>query len=123
MHVGAVCHGGTKMAKSAKNLVLVSELLAGHRGAALRLMLLNRRWQERWEYDEEQLTAAEVLLDRLYGAAAQPSATAGGKGAVLDALAADLDVRGAVSRALEEGGATARALLDLLKLTEVAPVP
>jgi cysteinyl-tRNA synthetase len=123
MHVGAVRHRGAKMAKSTKNLVLVGELLDQHRGAAVRLMLLNRRWQEGWEYDGGQLAAAESLLDRLYEAAARPSRSAGGKDAVLTTLAADLDVPGAVARALDEGGATARALLDLLKLTEVGPVP
>jgi len=116
MHVGAVCHGGAKMAKSTQNLVLVGDLLAEHSGPAIRLMLLNRPWQGRWEYAAAQLATAEELLDRLYAAAAHPSDTAGGRDSVLDALLADLDVPTAVSRALEEGGATARALLDLLKL-------
>jgi len=116
MHVGAVCHSGAKMAKSTQNLVLVGDLLAEHSGPAIRLMLLNRAWQRRWEYDAAQLATAEELLDRLYAAAAHPSDTAGGRDSVLDALLADLDVPTAVSRALDEGGATARALLDLLKL-------
>jgi cysteinyl-tRNA synthetase len=117
MHVGAVRHRGTKMAKSTQNLVLVSDLLAEHPGAAIRLMLLNRRWQQPWEYDAEQPAASRALLDRLYEAAAQPSDAATGKAGVLDALLDDLDVPTAVARALEEKGATARALVDLLKLT------
>jgi cysteinyl-tRNA synthetase len=116
-HVGAVRHGGVKMAKSTRNLVLVSDLLASHSGAAIRLMLLNRRWQEPWEYDAQQLATAEDLLDRLYAAAGRGSDAAGGHAPVLDALLSDLDVPTAVARALEEGGATARALLALLKLT------
>jgi cysteinyl-tRNA synthetase len=117
LHVGAVRHGGAKMAKSTRNLVLVGDLLAEHSGAAIRLLLLNRAWQRPWEYDAAQLSAAEDLLDRLYAAAARPSDSAGGKDSVLGALLADLDVPGAVARALDERGATARAVLDLLKLT------
>ncbi|MGZ4444325.1 MAG: cysteine--tRNA ligase [Nocardioidaceae bacterium] len=121
MHVGAVRHGGAKMAKSTRNLVLVSDLLTAHRGAAVRLMLLNRRWQDPWEYDDAQIVAAEDLLDRLYAAAGRTTAPTSGRDRVLGLLLRDLDVPAAVAQALGEGGATARALVDLLKLTEVAP--
>jgi cysteinyl-tRNA synthetase len=109
------------MAKSTRNLVLVSDLLTSHRGAAVRLMLLNRRWQDPWEYDDAQIVAAEELLDRLYAAAGRTHAPTSGRDRVLGLLLRDLDVPAAVAQALGEGGATARALVDLLKLTEVAP--
>ena len=121
-HVGEVRHDGAKMAKSTGNLVLVSDLLTRHRGAAIRLMLLNRPGGEAWEYDEDQLAAAGELLDRLYAAAATPSeAPAAGPGSdsgVLDALLDELDVPAAVGLALQHGGAAAGALIHLLKLGE-----
>ncbi len=116
MHVGAVRHAGAKMAKSTRNLVLVSDLLAEHRPDAVRLMLLNRDWRRPWEYVDEQMVAAEELLDRLYAAAGRPG-TGAGRDAVLAALLDDLDVPTAVARAEDGGGVAARALLDLLKLT------
>ena len=42
---GTVCDDGVKMAKSTRNLVLVSDLLEQAPGAAVRLMLLDRRWR------------------------------------------------------------------------------
>jgi len=44
LHAGTVTTGGVKMAKSAGNLVLVSDLLAGYPAAAIRLMILDRSW-------------------------------------------------------------------------------
>src|SRR4051794_27168476 len=53
MHVGTVGSDGEKMAKSVGNLVLVSDVLREHRPAALRLVLLDRPWDEDWDYHEE----------------------------------------------------------------------
>lgn len=117
LHVGAVCHDGAKMAKSTQNLVLVSDLLREHRAAAVRLLLLNRRWADRWEFAVAEVDAAEDLLDRLYAAAGRPARGSAGRGAVLAALLDDLDVPTAVARAEEEGGEAAGAALGLLKLT------
>jgi cysteinyl-tRNA synthetase len=117
LHVGAVCHGGAKMAKSTQNLVLVSDLIHEHRPAAVRLMVLNRPWRDRWEYAESEIHAAESQLDRLYGAAGRPARSTNGRDAVVAALLDDLDVPAAVARAEEEGGVAARAALELLKLT------
>lgn len=46
LHAGTVTTGGVKMAKSAGNLVLVSDLLAAYPAAAIRLMILDRSWSE-----------------------------------------------------------------------------
>ena len=119
LHVGAVHHDGTKMAKSTRNLVLVGDLLEQASGAALRLMLLNRPWAEHWEFLPEMVPAAAEQLDRLYAAAGRPGPDTG-RVAVLGALAADLDVPAAVALAETEGGAAARTLLDVLKLTETS---
>ena len=44
------------MAKSAGNLVLVSDLLRGYPPAAIRLLLLNRPWQTAWDTTMETST-------------------------------------------------------------------
>jgi cysteinyl-tRNA synthetase len=117
LHVGAVLHDGAKMAKSTRNLVLVGDLLEHAPGAALRLMLLNRRWSEPWEFTPAQVDDAAARLERLYAASGRPG-TGAGRIEVLGALADDLDVPGAVALAEEAGGAAARTLLRVLKLDE-----
>jgi cysteinyl-tRNA synthetase len=115
MQVGLVHFQGAKMAKSTGNLVLVPDLLREQDAAAVRLMLLHRRWWEPWEYRSEMLDEASALLERLYAAAGTP---AGGSGtpAVAQALRDDLDVPSAVAVALESGGAAARFALHVLGL-------
>ena len=44
LNAGTVRVGGTKMAKSAGNLVLVSDLVRDYPAAAVRLLILDRRW-------------------------------------------------------------------------------
>lgn len=115
MRVGLVHHGGSKMAKSTGNLVLVPDLLAEHDGAAVRLMLLNRPWPQPWTYDPTGLAVAADLVEQLYAAAGQPG-SASGRDAVAAALRHDFDVPAAVATALEAGGAGARFALHVLGL-------
>jgi len=63
--VGVVCKEGAKMAKSTGNLVLVSEVLAEHPAAALRLCLIDRSWAEAWDYSGAELDAATARLEQL----------------------------------------------------------
>lgn len=112
-HVGTVLVDGAKMAKSSGNLVLVRDLLADHEGAAIRLMLLNRRWADAWDYTPEALAEATDLLTRLRAAAAE---SGGDADRVHAALLADLDVPTALAVALDEGGEAARTALSVLKL-------
>jgi cysteinyl-tRNA synthetase len=118
MHVGIVRVRGEKMAKSAGNLVLVSDLLRDHTPAALRLLLLRRGWADSWDFDAAEFDAVESDVERLFGASARPdrgSAVTSSE-AVLTALRNDLDVRGAVEVAFEEGGSAARTLVEILGL-------
>jgi L-cysteine:1D-myo-inositol 2-amino-2-deoxy-alpha-D-glucopyranoside ligase len=115
-HVGAVHRVGSKMAKSTGNMVLVRDLLAEHRPAAVRLMLLDRPWNQAWEYDERQVAAAERGLDALYEAAGRPHEDADATEAVVAALLDDLDVPRALAAATAAGGSAARLLLETLKL-------
>ncbi|MDP3969008.1 MAG: cysteine--tRNA ligase [Nocardioides sp.] len=113
--VGSVMLDGAKMAKSTKNLVLVSDLLEDHTGPAIRMMLLHRRWSEAWDYTPALLTEAEQRLGRLYAAGGRT----GGEDAVetvLGALLDDLDVVTACALAEEHGGAAARTLISVLRI-------
>jgi cysteinyl-tRNA synthetase len=109
------------MAKSAGNLVLVSELLKEHSAAAVRLLVLDRRWDRDWDFSLAALDEAAARLERLHAAAGRPERANGGDGgpavaAMRAALADDLDVPAALRIAEEEGGQAARSLGALLGL-------
>jgi len=116
VHVGEVRHGGAKMAKSTGNLVLVADLLTRHAPAAVRLGLLNRRHDQPWECEEGVFTDAAGVLGELSALAGDPARESERHHGVLQTLATDLDVPGAVRLALEEGPEAARYLLDVLKI-------
>jgi cysteinyl-tRNA synthetase len=120
MNAGVVRISGMKMAKSAGNLVLVSDLLASYPPAAIRLLILDRRWEQDWDYDRAGLEAAAARLERLHAAAGRPDRTIPGRGgalaAVSAALADDLDVPTALGIAEAEGGSAARTVGSLLGL-------
>ena len=97
--VGVVSLDGAKMAKSTGNLVLVSDVLADHPAAALRLCLLDRPWAQGWDYATAELDAATARLERLYraagrnaGASAQDASQAAAAAAISAALCDELDV-------------------------------
>jgi cysteinyl-tRNA synthetase len=118
LHVGTVTIGGAKMAKSAGNLVLLEELLAGHPAAAVRLMILDRPWAESWDYQPVLLDVAAARLESLYqaagrGAASDPAAV----GEMRRLLATELDVPAALDLAIGTGGGPARTLASVLGLT------
>jgi len=121
--VGVVCMEGAKMAKSTGNLVLVSEVLAEHPAAALRLCLIDRSWAEAWDYSGAELDAATARLEQLYrmagrGGAGADASQAAAAAAITAALRDDLDVPTALAIAEDAGGAAARSLIATLGLTE-----
>lgn len=118
--VGLVRRDGAKMAKSTGNLVLVSEVLAEHPAAALRLCLIDRPWARDWDYEPAELTAATWRLESLYQAAGRPgtSGQLAAQEAIGAALREDLRVPEALAIAEEAGGAAARGLIALLGLAE-----
>jgi cysteinyl-tRNA synthetase len=117
LHAGTVTVAGVKMAKSAGNLVLISDLLTRHTAAAIRLMILDRRWAEDWDYTGESLVAAEARLADLYRAAGRADTTADGAAAeIRRLLATDLNVPAALDVAIETGGAAARHMIAALGL-------
>ncbi|HEX6524894.1 MAG TPA: cysteine--tRNA ligase, partial [Streptosporangiaceae bacterium] len=120
MGAGVVRVSGVKMAKSVGNLVLISDLLASYPAAAIRLLILDRRWEQDWDYDRAGLEAAAARLERLHAAAGRADRTSQGQGgavaAVGAALADDLNVPTALGIAEAEGGSAARAVGSLLGL-------
>jgi cysteinyl-tRNA synthetase len=121
LNAGVVHVSGAKMAKSTGNLVLVSELLAQYPAGVIRLLILDRRWAQDWDYDHAGLEAAAARLERLAAAAGRPGRSVAGRAdaavaAVRAALARDLDVPSALRIAEDEGGPAARTLGSLLGL-------
>ncbi len=122
LNAGTVRVAGAKMAKSAGNLVLVSDLLTDYPSAAVRLLILDRRWDRDWDFDLAGLDAAAARLERLHAAAGRSGrgGIAGHGGAAVAAvrasLANDLDVPAALRVAEEDGGQAARAAGSLLGL-------
>jgi cysteinyl-tRNA synthetase len=118
LHAGTVTVDGAKMAKSAGNLVLLEDLLAGHPAAVVRLMILDRPWGNSWDYHPGLLEAAAARLDSLYQAAGRstdshPAAQA----QMRRLLAADLGVPAALDLAIETGGGPARTMAATLGLS------
>jgi cysteinyl-tRNA synthetase len=116
MHVGTVRIGGEKMAKSTGNLLFVRDLIAKSSAATVRVLLLDRPYDEAWDYDDACLDAAGARLDALHTAAGRTGSSDAASEAVLDALADGLDVRGALDVAIAEGGQAARDLVSVLSL-------
>lgn len=98
MNSGLVAFEGEKMSKSLGNLELVSRLVArGNDPMLIRLVLLDHRWDEDWEYEVAQLGEAERRLTRW-----RRARHTGGAGAaellsaVRERLADNLDTPGAL---------------------------
>lgn len=116
LHVGMVLRDGVKMAKSTGNLILVSDLVKEHPGAAVRLMLLTAPWREEWDCTSGAPDAAAARLDALRVAAGRPASSPAAEAAATRALLDDLDVPAALALAEEEGGGTARMVMRVLAL-------
>ncbi len=121
LNVGMVRVAGAKMAKSTGNLVLVSDLLKEYPAAVVRLLILDRRWDQDWDFSVADLDVAGARLERLHAAAGRPERGAAGSGgtavaAMRAALAGDLDVPAALRIAEDGGGQAARSLGSLLGL-------
>ena len=117
LHAGTVRVEGAKMAKSTGNLVLVRDLLDGHPAAAVRLMILDRPWGEDWDYSPALIDQAGKRLEALYRAAGRTSTAPAAVAETGRLLAADLNVPAAVDVAIEEGGAAARNVTEVLGLS------
>jgi cysteinyl-tRNA synthetase len=118
LHAGVVTLEGRKMAKSAGNLVLVSDLLEDYPAAAVRLLVIDRPWAATWDYTTGAMQQAVARLDRLYVAAGRPGSSPTAPAEVSRLLLNDLDVPAALAVAEEQGGAAARFVTSVLGLSE-----
>lgn len=116
MHVGTVNYNGAKVAKSTGNLVFVMDLLENWHPEAIRLLILDRDWQQSWDFTESGLEDAAARLERIWSAAARPGHDEAASDAALRALVEGLDVGTALDVAEEAGGATTRLVGQLLGL-------
>jgi len=117
LRIGSVRRDGVRMAKSTGNLVLVHDLLERWEPEVIRLLLLDRRHGDPWDFDEGALDAAADRFDRLWGAAGRSSPNPeAARAGVRDALLDNLAVPRALDIAEAEGGAAARDLAGILGL-------
>ncbi|WP_199432297.1 cysteine--tRNA ligase [Qaidamihabitans albus] len=118
LHAGTVTVDGAKMAKSAGNLVLVKNLLAGHPAPVVRLMIVDRPWAQGWDYTPDLLDRAATRLESLHRAAGRPlEARESEIERLRRLLGTDLDVPAAIDLAVETGGSAARLLTAALGLS------
>jgi cysteinyl-tRNA synthetase len=117
LHAGTVRIGGEKMAKSAGNLVLVRDLIEDHPAAAVRLMILDRPWDEDWDYSPDLLGRAEKRLEDLYQAAGRNGTAQAAVAEIGRLLTSDLNVTMAIDVGIEEGGAAARSVAAAVGLS------
>jgi cysteinyl-tRNA synthetase len=66
MHNGLMKTGDQKMAKSAGNEIVVTELLKRHQPETLRFLLLNSHYRSPIEYSEERLKEVQRALENFY---------------------------------------------------------
>jgi L-cysteine:1D-myo-inositol 2-amino-2-deoxy-alpha-D-glucopyranoside ligase len=116
LHVGSVRVGGTRMAKSTGNLVFVHDLVERFPAPAIRLLILSRRFDEPWSFDELALDAAAGELEKLQGLAGRKGRSDVALGEIGRTLRTDLDVVSALAIGREEGGTTLSRLVELLGL-------
>ena len=114
LHAGTVRVGGAKMAKSTGNLVLVRDVLDDYPVAAVRLMILDRPWDQDWEYSPALLGTAGKRPEDLYRAAGRPLTASAAGPEIGRLLATDLNVTAAIDVGIEEGGAPARSVTAVL---------
>ena len=64
VHVAMVRHDGEKMSKSVGNLVFVGELARRVPGDAVRIMLAEHHFRSSWDFNEDELRAADARRER-----------------------------------------------------------
>lgn len=65
MHTSMVIYQGEKMSKSLGNLVMTSNLLKKYSGNEVRYVLLSHHYRKPWEFEEEELKKAKILMQKI----------------------------------------------------------
>lgn len=98
MHNGYVTVDGEKMSKSLGNFTTVAEVLANHKGEAIRYALLTAHYRAPLDFSVNGVKEAKSALDTLYRAALGASDDGVPDDGVLAALADDLNTPNALAR-------------------------
>ena len=96
--------------------MLVSDLLGHHPAASVRLLLLNRPWQQTWDFRPVTLLPGRTSLIGCTSTAGTARSSQAAAAAVTAALVNDLDVPAALAIGEESGGDAARLVLRTLAL-------
>ncbi len=118
MHVGLVRLGGTKMSKSLRNLVFVSDLLKDWEPAVIRLAIIGHHYRGAWDWDDRCLEEAAARLDAWQGAGSGSDSNGEVLEAVRAALDDDLDTPAALA-AVDEAAASGRNVVAAAALLGV----
>ena len=115
MHVAMVQSDGEKMAKSAGNLVFISDLRKLHDPMAIRLALSSSHYRSGWDWSQDHVSDAESRLAtwRATGEGA------GGLDEVRHALDDDLDTPGAIA-AIDSAAASGEGVRQSMRLLGVS---
>jgi len=65
LHTGMLRYKGEKMSKSIGNLVLVGDLLKLYSAKSIRFLLLSHNFQYPWEFTQNKIKRADILMDKL----------------------------------------------------------
>ncbi|MCE2517382.1 MAG: cysteine--tRNA ligase [Alphaproteobacteria bacterium] len=98
MHNGYVTVDGEKMSKSLGNFTTVADVLADHKGEAIRYALLTAHYRAPLDFSINGVVEAKSALDTLYRAAEGATAAAEPDEHVLAALGDDLNTPNALAR-------------------------
>ncbi len=111
MHVGLVRFEKEKMSKSIGNVFLIRDLLKKYPPEAIRIMFLNAHYRKPYEFSEQNLSEALILMEKINATYAHLRSAASGEPAcevckeyeekILSALADDFNTREAMSRYFE----------------------
>ncbi|RJQ26785.1 cysteine--tRNA ligase [Candidatus Parcubacteria bacterium] len=64
-HTSMLIYEGEKMAKSLGNLVMVKDLLKKYSANAIRYVLLSHHYRKPWEFQEDEITSAEEIVNKI----------------------------------------------------------
>lgn len=72
VHTAMLIYEGEKMSKSLGNLVMVKDLLAKHSANSIRYLLLSHHYRIPWEFFDNEITTAEIMVKVIEKAARLP---------------------------------------------------
>ena len=121
LHNGYLLSGGEKMSKSLGNFFTVEDLLAEHRGEAIRLALMSARYRQPLDFTPDLVRDQRRRLDRWYRRTRNVTAAETVPEGVIAALEDDLNTPAAISALEDLDPAELKAGARLLGLLQWDP--